>query len=94
MKPTALLINTARGPVVDSQALADALNEGRIAGAGIDVFEMEPPVPRDHPLLSAKNVIATPHVAFATQQSMEKRAVTVCENLRAWLDGEQKNVIC
>lgn len=94
MKPTALLINTARGPVVESQALADALNEGRIAGAGIDVFEMEPPVPRDHPLLSAKNVIATPHVAFATRQSMEKRAVTVCENLRAWLDGERKNVIC
>ncbi len=94
MKPTALLINTARGPVVDSQALADALNSGRLAGAGIDVFEMEPPVPGDHPLLTAKNVLATPHVAFATAQSMEKRAVLVCENLRAWLDGKQINKIC
>ncbi|MBM6870392.1 2-hydroxyacid dehydrogenase [Pseudoflavonifractor phocaeensis] len=94
MKPTALLINTARGPVVDSQALADALNGGRLAGAGIDVFEMEPPVPGDHPLLTAKNVLATPHVAFATAQSMEKRAVLVCENLRAWLDGKQINKIC
>ena len=94
MKPTALLINTARGPVVDSQALADALNGGRLAGAGIDVFEMEPPVPGDHPLLTAKNVLATPHVAFATAQSMEKRAVLVCENLKAWLDGKQINKIC
>ena len=70
-----------------SQALADALNEGRIAGAGIDVFEMEPPVPEDHPLLLARHVLATPHVAFATGQSMEKRAALVCENLRAWLAG-------
>ena len=87
MKPGALLINTARGSVVDARALADALNEERIAGAGIDVFEMEPPVPRDHPLLTAKHVLATPHVAFATAQSMEKRAAIVCDNLRAWLAG-------
>lgn len=94
MKPTALLINTARGPVVDSQALADALNSGRLAGAGIDVFEMEPPVPADQPLLTAKNVLATPHVAFATAQSMEKRAVLVCDNLKAWLDGKPIHQIC
>ena len=94
MKPTALRINTARGPVVDSQALADALNSGRLAGAGIDVFEMEPPVPADHPLLTAKNVLATPHVAFATAQSMEKRAVLVCDNLKAWLDGKPIHQIC
>lgn len=94
MKPTALLINTARGPVVDSQALADTLNSGRLAGAGIDVFEMEPPVPADHPLLTAKNVLATPHVAFATAQSMEKRAVLVCDNLKAWLDGKPIHQIC
>lgn len=87
MKPGALLINTTRGSVVDARALADALNEERIAGAGIDVFEMEPPVPRDHPLLTAKHVLATPHVAFATAQSMEKRAAIVCDNLRAWLAG-------
>lgn len=93
MKPSAILINTARGPVVDSQAVADALTEGRLAGAGIDVFEMEPPVPADHPLLSAKNVIATPHVAFATAESMQKRAVIVVENIRQWLAGTPQNVI-
>lgn len=87
MKPTALLINTARGSVVDSAALADALHAGRLAGAGIDVFETEPPMDPQHPLLTAPHVLATPHAAFATAQSMEKRAVLVCENLRAWLDG-------
>lgn len=87
LKPTALLINTARGSVVDSAALADALHSGRLAGAGIDVFETEPPIEPQHPLLTAPHVLATPHAAFATAQSMEKRAVLVCENLRAWLDG-------
>ena len=87
MKPTALLINTARGGVVDSTALADALHAGRLAGAGIDVFETEPPIEPQHPLLTAPHVLATPHAALATAQSMEKRAVLVCENLRAWLDG-------
>lgn len=87
MKPTALLINTARGGVVDSAALAEALHTGRLAGAGIDVFETEPPIEPQHPLLTAPHVLATPHAAFATAQSMEKRAVLVCENLRAWLDG-------
>ena len=94
MKPSALLINTARGPVVDSQALADALNSGALAGAGIDVFEGEPPIPQDHPLVQAKNTILTPHVAFATAESMEKRAVIVFENIQKWLDGAPQNVIC
>lgn len=66
MKPTAFLINTARGPVVDSDALCDALNSGKIAGAGIDVFEKEPPLSPGDPLLQAKNTVVTPHVAFAT----------------------------
>ena len=64
MKDTALFINTARGPIVDSEALAKALNEGQIAGAAVDVFEVEPPVAADHVLFGAKNLIATPHVAL------------------------------
>ena len=93
MKPTALLINTARGPIVDSAALAEALKSGKIAGAGVDVFEKEPPIPSDHPLFGAPHLVATPHVAFASQQAMEKRAVIVCDNLAAWLDGKPRNVI-
>ena len=93
MKPSAILINTSRGPVVDSAALADALNNGRLAGAGIDVFEAEPPIAKDHPLLTAKNVIATPHVAFATKEALEKRAVIVFDNVDKWLKGTPQNVM-
>ena len=91
MKPSAILINMARGPVVDSQALADALNNGRIAGAGIDVFEKEPPLDTDHPLLHTPNTVVTPHIGFASVESMEQRAQIVFDNLFAWLDGEIKN---
>lgn len=93
MKKTAILINTARGPVVDSAALADALNNGTIAGAGIDVFEMEPPVPQNHPILTAKNVLATPHVAFATKEALEKRAVIVFDNVAKWIAGAPQNIM-
>ena len=93
MKPDALLINTARGPVLDSAARAAALKEGRIAGAGIDVFETEPPIPADHPLCNAPNVILTPHVAFATAQSMVVRAEMVFENVRCYFDGSPRNLI-
>ncbi len=93
MKKNAVLINTARGPVVDSQALADALNEGKIAGAGVDVFEIEPPIATDHPLLSAKNLVATPHVAFATKEALVKRAVIVFDNIKAYLSGTPQNVM-
>ena len=93
MKKTALLINAARGPVVDSRALADALKEGRIAGAGIDVFEGEPPIAGDHPLLNAPNVILAPHVGFATQEAMEKRAVIAFKNVQAYLAGKPQNVM-
>ena len=74
MKPTALLINTARGPVCDIAAVAEALNDGRIAGAAFDVFEQEPPLPSGHPLLSAQHCLLTPHVAFATEESFAARA--------------------
>lgn len=93
MKRTAYLVNTARGPVVDAGALAEALNSGKIAGAAVDVFETEPPLDTDHPLLHSKNTIVTPHVAFATAESMEARARIVFDNLWSWLAGSQKNVI-
>ncbi|MEJ6949466.1 2-hydroxyacid dehydrogenase [Natronospora cellulosivora (SeqCode)] len=93
MKSNGILINAARGPVVDSQALANALNNEEIAGAGIDVFEMEPPIPGDHPLLNAKNVVLAPHVAFATDESFIKRAVIVFENIDKYLAGDPQNVM-
>lgn len=85
MKPTALLVNTARGPVCDIAAVANALKEGRIAGAAFDVFEQEPPLPLDHPLLSAPNCLLTPHVAFATEESFAARADIVFGHVDDWL---------
>lgn len=85
MKKSAILINLARGPVVDSSALAEALNNGIIAGAGVDVFDKEPPLPSSEPLLHAKNVLLTPHIAFATKESMLRRAEIVFDNLEKWI---------
>ena len=93
MKHRAILINTSRGPVVDSQALADALNSGHLAAAAADVFEMEPPLPMDHPLLHSINTIVTPHIAFASDESMEIRAKIVFENIQKWMNKEQVNTI-
>ncbi|MEY9977379.1 2-hydroxyacid dehydrogenase [Lysinibacillus sp. RC79] len=93
MKETAILINCARGPIVDNDALADALNEGRIAGAGIDVFDMEPPIPGDYKLLHAKNAILTPHVGFLTDEAMELRARIAFDNTIAFLEGRPQNII-
>ena len=93
MKRQAILINTARGGIVDSVALAEALQEGIIAGAACDVFETEPPLPEDHPLLHSPNTIVTPHIAFASVESMEQRAEIVFENLYSWLKGKPVNRI-
>ena len=93
MKQGAYIINAARGPVVDSEALAEALNNGYLAGAGIDVFENEPPIDTSHPLLNCKNTIVTPHIAFASAESMKLRAQIVFENLKKWLEGNQINKI-
>lgn len=93
MKETAILINTSRGPIVDTIALAKALNTGKIAGAGVDVFDSDPPLPEDHPLLFAKNCVLTPHIAFATEEALYQRAAIVFENLRCWLEGKPQNLI-
>lgn len=93
MKPEAILINTARGPVVDSAALAAALKNGTIAAAGVDVFNCEPPLPAEEPLLAAPNTLLTPHIAFASHQAFEKRADIVAANIKCWLEGKPQNVI-
>jgi len=93
MKKSAYLINTARGGVVDTAALAQALTAGSIAGAACDVFETEPPLAQDHPLLHTPNTIVTPHIAFASVESMEQRAEIVFGNLYAWLEGNPINCV-
>lgn len=93
MKQGAILINAARGPVVDYQALAQALNYGKLGGAGIDVFEVEPPIAKEHPLLHTPNTMVTPHIAFASEESMLLRAEIIFENLSSWMQEKQQNII-
>ena len=92
MKPTACVINTSRGPVVEENDLAAALNAGRLAGAGLDVLSTEPPA-ADNPLLSAKNCFITPHIAWATRSARTRLLDVVVANIRAFLDGKPQNVV-
>lgn len=92
MPEGSVFINCARGAIVDNKALAESLNSGHLAGAGIDVFDMEPPLPSDYPLLHAAHAVLTPHVAFLTEEAMERRAVIEFGNVVAWLDGKPENV--
>jgi glyoxylate reductase len=86
MKPTAIIINTSRGPVIDEAALAEALDKGTIRGAGLDVYELEPIV---HPkLLKQKNAVLLPHIASATNSTREKMAHMAVENIIAFIKGE------
>ncbi|HUS04755.1 MAG TPA: D-2-hydroxyacid dehydrogenase [Bryobacteraceae bacterium] len=91
MKPAAFLINTARGALVNEQDLADALNQDRLAGAGIDVLPVEPPP--DSPLFRAKNCIITPHLAWATKEARTRLMDVACQNVAAFLNGAPQNVV-
>ena len=86
MKPTACLINTSRGPIVDERALVEALESGAIGGAGLDVFDVEP-LPLDHPLRKTPNTVITPHLGFVTVENYRVFFRAAVENIRAWLDG-------
>ncbi len=90
MKPSALLVNTARGALVDEAALAEALNAGRLAGACVDVLSAEPP-PADNPLLTAENCIITPHIAWAAKEARMRLVSVVAENIRSFLSGSVQN---
>jgi glycerate dehydrogenase len=92
VKHTAFLINTSRGQLIEESALAESLNSGRIAGAGLDVLSSEPP-PADNPLLRAANCYITPHIAWATQAARSRLMAIAVENVRAFLDGRPKNVV-
>ena len=92
MKPSAFLINTGRGPLVDEQALANPLNGGKLAGAGLDVLSTEPPPP-DNPLIGAKNCIVTPHIAWATLAARKRLLDITVANLKAFLEGVPKNIV-
>ena len=88
MKPTAIIINTARGNVVDIDALADILQQGKIAGAGIDVYEKEPPLDSNHPLLHAPNCVCVPHVGYASREAFDIRADIVMDHVNDFLNSK------
>lgn len=90
MKPTAYLINTGRGPLVDETALAAALHAGQIAGAGLDVLSQEPP-PAGNPLLAAPNCVITPHLAWATRAARQRLLDVAVDNVRAFVEGKAQN---
>ena len=92
MKPNAVIINTSRGPVVNAQDLADALNSGKIMAAGMDVLETEPPTP-DNPLLTAKNCFITPHIAWATFEARVRLMDILVNNVKAFIEGKPVNVV-
>ena len=93
MKKSSFLINTAVGPIVDNDALAEALHNGEIAGAGLDRVDMEPPVPEDYPILDAPNTVLVPHVGFATDEAMIRRAEITFNNIIKWKNGKQENIV-
>ncbi len=93
MKKSAFLINTARAGLVDNEALAEALNKKNLAGAAIDVFETEPPLPPNHQLLKTESTILLPHTAFATQEAIEKRSEIILNKIWSWINGKGGNIV-
>jgi phosphoglycerate dehydrogenase-like enzyme len=87
MKASAILINAARGPVVDQSALIEALDQNRLAGAGLDVFDIEPPLPADHPILKAPNTVLVPHIGFETFEAISAKADIALRHLEDFLSG-------
>jgi glycerate dehydrogenase len=92
MKPTAFLINTSRGPLIDEQALADALNNAKLAGAGLDVLTVEPPN-NANPLLKARSCYITPHIAWATRAARQRLLKVTVDNVASFLAGKPQNVV-
>ena len=92
MKPTAYLINTSRGPIVDEAALIAALHDGTIAGAGLDVFDEEP-LPLDHPLRRTANTVITPHIGYVTEETYAVFFAETVENIQAFLQGAPVRVL-
>jgi phosphoglycerate dehydrogenase-like enzyme len=85
LKPSAILINTARGPIIEQAALVEALTQKRLAGAGLDVFDLEPPLPANHPILTAPNAVLTPHIGFETVEAMAAKANIALGHLEDFL---------
>lgn len=93
MKHNTILINTARGPIINNNALLNALKNKVIAGAAIDIYEKEPPLEKDYILFEAPNTILLPHIGFATKEAIELRGKIVIENIKKWLNGQPQNVM-
>ncbi len=93
MKPTAILINAARGSIVDYGAVANALNKNLLGGAGIDVYESEPPIAANHALMGCPNIMLLPHIGYATKEAIEKRANVSLQNILQWIAGTPENIV-
>lgn len=93
IKPNSIIINTARGPIVDYKALSNALKNEKLAGAAVDVYEQEPPLPKDHILFDAPNTLLLPHIGYASQEAIKLRGKIVIENITKWMSGIPQNVM-
>ncbi len=93
MQPHTIIINTARGPIVEQNALYNALRKGQIAGAAVDVYDQEPPLPANFELFNAPNLLMLPHIGYATKEALTNRLDIVIKNIEMWLAGTPQNRI-